>query len=99
MTATRAAYSGVRGMRLQFLRDNAPDALRELESKGELDGYMEDFGERFGRRLHENFEGCLASCGVTEDIKGSDPGEWDRRVGRARRMAEELTIHDMVEAL
>ena len=95
-------YSGVRLQRLEYLRQNNPAALTELESRGLLERHLDQTEEAYRREMEEltdpeNPGNVMAAVGMTEEMKASDPAKWLKLERAASSLMRELAASAVVE--
>lgn len=75
MAVLKQPYTGIRGMRYQFMLDNLPEKVAELKASGETESYLEQIETAYRNRISELTPGCMKSCGATTELRSSDlPG-------------------------
>ena len=72
MAVLKQPYTGVRGMRYQFMLDNLPEKVAELKASGETESYLEQIETAYRNRISELTPGCMKSCGATPELRSSD---------------------------
>ena len=97
-TSMRYDFKGVKGMRYQFMLDNMPERIVELDEAGELEPYLDQVRRRFVRRLSELTEPCMRSCGATQELQKRDMAAFLAAANQADRMAQEIATHEVIEA-
>lgn len=93
---TDNSFTGIRGMRFRFMKENLPELLRELEEKDKLDEYLDGVLRRYREQLPDLYQKTLLSCGATAELRDRDMGEWLRRADQAERMAYEILDEQIV---
>ena len=95
----RYGFKGVKGMRYQFMLDNMPEWIVELDEAGELEPYLNQVERRFIQRLSALTEPCMKSCGATQELQERDMAAFLAAANQADRMAQEIATHEVIEAM
>lgn len=53
MAVLKQPYTGIRGMRYQFMLDNLPEKVAELKASGETESYLEQIETAYRNRISE----------------------------------------------
>ena len=85
MAVLKQPYTGIRGMRYQFMLDNLPEKVAELKASGETESYLEQIETAYRNRISELTPGCMKSCGATTELRSSDLPSFP--MGRRRQRA------------
>jgi hypothetical protein len=96
---TETSYSGIMQMRYDFLMDNCPEDVKEMDRDGTMAAYLEKVAERYNERVDQLYPACMKSWGATQELAQKDNAEYLRLCNGARMMAEEIARHEIVEAL
>lgn len=99
MAVLKQPYTGVRGMRYQFMLDNLPEKVAELKASGETESYLEQIETAYRNRISELTPGCMKSCGATPELRSSDLPSFIKKANSAEAMATEIAIKEIVEAM
>lgn len=99
MIVTDRSFTGVRGMRFRFMRDNMPERLKELTDSGKLDEYLDEVQKEYGARLGQLFPSTMEACGATQELLARDPEKHLLACRQAERMAYEIADEEIVRAL
>lgn len=97
--AAEISYNGIMQMRYDFLMDNCPDVVKEMDRDGTMAAYLEKVAERYHERVEQLYPACMKSWGATQELAQKDNGKYHRLCNGARKMAEEIARHEIVEAL
>ena len=95
---TNEAFSGYAKMRLDFLLENSPELVREMEEDGSLSTHLEDVQKAVNERRSELEPILMQELGATEELKSSDWGTWYSKASAAQMRAREMAIGEVVEA-
>lgn len=98
-----SGYSGVRAARLKWLWENQPEFAETLRRDGRTEEYLDEFQRTYDRLMSRlmdprNPRGACRAAGLTEELKRSDFGEYDRRARNVASIAAEMANHQLVEA-
>lgn len=99
MAVLKQPYTGIRGMRYQFMLDNLPEKVAELKASGETESYLEQIETAYRNRISELTPGCMKSCGATTELRSSDLPSFIKKANSAEAMATEIAIKEIVEAM
>ena len=87
MAVLKQPYTGVRGMRYQFMLDNLPEQVAELKASGETESYLEQIEMAYRNRISELTPGCMKSCGATTELRSNDLPSFIKKANSAEAMA------------
>lgn len=99
MAVLKQPYTGVRGMRYQFMLDNLPEKVAELKASGEMESYLEQIEMAYRNRISELTQGCMKSCGATTELRSRDLPSFIKKANSAEAMATEIAIKEIIEAM
>ena len=99
MAVLKQPYTGVRGMRYQFMLDNLPEQVAELKASGETESYLEQIEMAYRNRISELTPGCMKSCGATPELRSNDLPSFIKKANSAEAMATEIAIKEIIEAI
>ena len=99
MAVLKQPYTGVRGMRYQFMLDNLPEQVAELKASGETESYLEQIETAYRNRISELTPGCMKSCGATPELRSNDLPSFIKKANSAEAMATEIAIKEIIEAM
>ena len=101
--ASRPNLSGIRGPRLEYMRESLPEELEAMRADGTLGAYLdrceETYRDLLRRMLDAGDPRSVASrVGLTEELKARDPAGYLRLAETAWLTASELAAGLVAEA-
>lgn len=88
---------GIYGQRRRtFLREHHRVLYYDLLTSGTLDGHLADIEEQAQKLFLRLVKRYIATEGVTEALKASDPQTWVRKMNSIRNRANEVVMQEIV---
>ena len=94
MAVLKQPYTGIRGMRYQFMLDNLPEKVAELKASGETESYLEQIETAYRNRISELTPGCMKSCGATTELRSSDLPSFIKKANSAESRERSRSLTD-----
>ena len=83
-------------MRKKYLREHRPILWDWMNINETLYPHLQEIDETANRRLEQMMPRLMASAGVTESLKASDPMKWTRLMNALRAQAEEMICRELI---
>ena len=83
-------------MRKKYLREHRPILWDWMILNETLYSHLREIDETANRRLEQMMPRLMASAGVTENLKASDPMKWTRLMNALRAQAEEMICRELI---
>lgn len=83
-------------MRKNYLKENRPVLYNSLLMKGELPPHLLEIDQTATARMEQMMPQLMATAGVTESLKASDPMRWVGLMNNLKAQAEETILKELI---
>ena len=83
-------------MHRDYLKEHRPVVFNQLVLSGNLWTYLADINEQAQQRMEVLVKQMMASEGVTEELKATNPMTWTQRMNNIQTRAEDIVREEMI---